>query len=96
MLSDEWIERWARRIVHFFRRLFCILLDRHEWDERTIIRWCTKCLWVEVKHPTEGWTSFARAQTFLIDSYNDDWMTPQDMKTMSDELFEYMELSCAW
>lgn len=74
-----------RKAYHIVKRLICLVFNRHEWDERTIIRWCTKCMWVEVKDP-KGWT-------MLVENYDDDWMTPENMKAMADELLEYLELT---
>lgn len=67
-----------------FKRIICVLFNRHEWHELTLIRWCTKCLWLEAKNPEGDWIT-------LGDDYDSDWMTPAQMKTYSDELFQYVD-----
>jgi len=70
--------------MNFVKRLTCVAFNRHEWDERSLLRWCVKCLWIQIKDP-KGWTFYG------YDSYDDSWMTPQDEKKVSEELFAYLE-----
>ena len=72
-------------IIGVIKRLICLAFSQHEWDERTIIRWCVKCLWVQINDPKEGWTYYG------YDAYDDSWMTWQHEKKIADELFEYLE-----
>lgn len=73
------------KIIFVVKRLICAAFNLHEWEERTLIQWCVKCLWLQRKDPARGWI-------FFDDTYDDSWMTPQDQKTISEELFEYLEL----
>ena len=70
--------------VNIVKRFICIVFNRHEWHELTLIRWCTKCLWLEAKDPEGNWIT-------LGDDYDADWMTPAQMKTYSDELRQYLD-----
>ncbi len=72
-------------MIAIIKRLICLAFSQHEWDERTLIRWCVKCLWTQIKDPKEGWIYYG------YDSYDDSWMTPQDEKRIADELFAYLE-----
>ena len=74
-----------KRIIGVIKRLFCLAFSQHEWKERNLIRWCVKCLWLQIKDPKEGWIFYD------FDNYDVDWMTWQDEKMISNELFEYLE-----
>lgn len=74
-------------MMHIIKRLICIAFNRHEWEERTLIRWCVKCLWVQINDPKEGWIFYG------YDGYDDSWMTWQQQKKIADELFEYLDLA---
>ena len=79
--------RAIRILIWYNKRLLCVARNQHKWEERTIIRWCVKCLWMQIKDPTTGWIYYDP------EHYDSDWMTWQDQKIIADELLEYLEFS---
>ena len=76
-----------RILIWYYKRLVCVALNRHKWKQRTLIRWCVKCTWMQINDPAEGWIYYDP------ELYDADWMTWQDQKRMSEELVEYLEFA---
>ncbi len=72
------------------RKIGCRILGGrgHEWDERTLVRWCPTCAVLEVLEPLGG--SLNRWIPLDNDNRDCSWMTPAQMKTYSKELAEYL------
>jgi len=73
------------RLKVLIYRIYDNLRGKHQWEEKTLIRWCTRCGWVEIDDPERGWTFYG------FEEYDDTWMTWREQKKVSKELFEYLE-----
>lgn len=67
------------------KRVVCVALNRHEFDEHTKLRWCLKCGLVEIKEGNR-WIPY-------MEDYNDDDMSPEEMSILSDELWDYLRFT---
>lgn len=65
------------------KRVYCLITGYHNMKERTMIRYCLRCGWMEIKEGDE-WVTYD-------DVYDDSELSPSKEKILSEELFEYLD-----
>lgn len=71
------------RLKVLLYRIYDNLKDKHQWEERVHIRWCTRCGWIEIDDPVAGWVTYDFDKVYL-------WITPREATKISKEFYEYL------